>query len=107
MSAPDRLPTQAEVYAHALEQLRTARTALSDARDWLASDTDDRLTGATRPPAVGEQRRAARVAIGGAKDEIDTAQGALAAALAACAPTEERYVPDDPAAEIADEPNRR
>ncbi len=74
------LPTRVEMLAHALVSLEQARRALSDARDWLASDW--RPVGSELSPAQADARTTTRRVIGVCKSEIDTAADALRQALA-------------------------
>lgn len=74
------LPTREQMLAHALVSLAEARRALSDARDWLASDW--RPVGSELSPAQAEARTTTRRVVGVCKDEIDTAADALHRALA-------------------------
>lgn len=73
------LPTRDEMIRNALASLDDARRALSDARDWLASDW--RPLGSELTPAQADARTTTRRVIGVCKDEIDTATNALHRAL--------------------------
>lgn len=57
-----------------IEVLDNARGALSEARDWLNSDTADSVAG-ERLPVTGQAIRAVMRLIGEAKGEIDGAKG--------------------------------
>lgn len=74
------LPTREEMLAHALVSLEQAREALSDARDWLASDW--RPVGSALTSEQAEARSTTRQVVGRCKGEIDTAADALRRALA-------------------------
>lgn len=69
------LPTRDEMIRNALASLQEARRALSNARDWLASDW--RPLGSELTPAQADARTTTRRVIGVCKDEIDTATDAL------------------------------
>jgi hypothetical protein len=74
------LPTRDEMIRNALVSLEQARGALSDARDWLASDW--RPIGSELTTAQADARTTTRQVVGRCKDEIDTATDALRQALA-------------------------
>jgi hypothetical protein len=63
------LPTPREIFGHSLTSLDQARSALSDARDWLRSDWEP--VGSSLPQEAAQARVAILTAIGEAKDLID------------------------------------
>jgi hypothetical protein len=73
------LPTQAEMFEHALAELDKARNSLSDARDWLNSDW--RPVDSPLPPPAGTARAEMQDLIGQAKALIDQAKGEAYRAL--------------------------
>ncbi|ULE31138.1 hypothetical protein [Mycobacterium sp. IDR2000157661] len=64
------LPTRTAIFVNALAALDSARTALSDARDWLASDWTP--VGSALTPEAAEARRTILTGIGTSKNAIDT-----------------------------------
>lgn len=74
-----KLPTVDEMFANALRELDKARNAMSEARDWVKSDT--RPLGARRTTAQVQAERAVLDAVGEVKNLIDTAKGAIWQAL--------------------------
>ena len=66
----DGLPSRTDIFVNALPALDSARTALSDARDWLASDGTPVGSGVT--PEAGDTRRTLLARIGATKNAIDT-----------------------------------
>ncbi|GGM84723.1 hypothetical protein GCM10012275_64320 [Longimycelium tulufanense] len=69
------LPTQAGITRKTLESLDRARSGLSEARDWLASDW--RPLGTPLPSARGDAWRDAQRLISQAKALIDEAKATL------------------------------
>lgn len=96
------LPTQQEMFERALAQVEAARTALSQARSWLAADWDGIEVGVELPRAVGEHRTRTRAAITAARTEIDTARDELTAALEIYAPPVQDWALDEPDAAAGD-----
>jgi hypothetical protein len=74
-----KLPTVDEMFGHALDELNKARTAMSEARDWVKSDT--RPLGAGRTPMQRRATEQVLEAVGQVKALIDEAKGAIWQAL--------------------------
>lgn len=64
-----QLPTRTEIFSSALAALDSARTSLSDARDWLHSDWTPE--GSALTTEAGEARQAVLAGIGTTKNAID------------------------------------
>jgi hypothetical protein len=75
MASESELPTRAEVKAHALRHLDTARNEMSGVRDWLKSDW--RPLGSPLTDSDADARREVLRIVGEVKDLIDHAKGIL------------------------------
>jgi hypothetical protein len=81
-----KLPTVDEMLGHALHQLNNARDAMSEARDWVKSDT--RPLGARRTDVQVEAVDKVLDTVGQVKSLIDEAKAVIWMAVVIAAPAD-------------------